>query len=70
MLASPGHVRRRYIHGCSLGAGLKDGVPLEGEGAELLVKIAAAAFPEYDDAEAQVKQSLENRPSRANAYAA
>ncbi len=45
-------------------------MPLEAEGAELLVKIVAAAFPEYPDAEAQVKQSLENRPSRANAYAA
>lgn len=50
--------------------GLKDGVPLKGKPAELLVKIVTAAFPDVDDAEALVRESLEARSTRAKDYVA
>ena len=48
--------------------GLKDGVPLAGKPAELLVRIVAAAFSEAVEAESLVRKSLDNRPARAKDY--
>jgi len=55
---------------CTLGPGLKDGVPLEGEPAELLLKIVSGAFSQYPDALALTQQAIQDRPSRAKAYVA
>lgn len=55
---------------CTLGPGLKDGMPLKGKPAELLVKIVTAAFPDVEDAEAQVRESLDTRSTRAKDYLA
>lgn len=59
-----------HISGFCAAAGLKDGVPLEGEPAELLLKIVSGAFSQYPDALALTQQAIQDRPSRAKAYVA
>lgn len=55
---------------CTLGPGLKDGQPVSGKPAELLAKIVTAAFPDVEDAEIMVRESIYTRASRVKDYVA